>query len=103
MGLVGAVVTMKWSEGLIRETGSILLDRSADRQIKIAIISALEADKRNKVKDLQVWKVSQYHLCANISLVSDDPQPPEYYKKLLAHIRDLAHLFVEVKSVAVRT
>ena len=96
MGLVGAAVIGRWSYGLVRETGSILLDGAIDKRINLAIMNAIEEDADNRVTDLHVWNVSQHHLAATISLVTHYPQQPEYYKKLLSHIPSLSHVLVEV-------
>jgi cation diffusion facilitator family transporter len=96
MGFVGAAVIAKWSYGLVRDTGLILLDGSGDKQIKLAIVNAIEENADNKVTDLHIWYVGQHHLAATISLVTHYPQTPEYYKNLLKDIPSLAHVAVEV-------
>ncbi|MBW4522305.1 MAG: CDF family Co(II)/Ni(II) efflux transporter DmeF [Scytolyngbya sp. HA4215-MV1] len=96
MGIVGAVVIARWSYGLVRETGVILLDGAIDKPTKLAIVAALEKDADNRVTDLHVWHLSQHHLAATIALVTHYPQPPEYYKNQLQHIPALAHVIVEV-------
>lgn len=96
MGLIGAAVIMRWSYGLVCETSSILLDRTADRQTKLAIVNAIEEDSNNSVSDLHVWKIGQDRISAMVSLLSDRPQQPEYYKKLLAGIPSVSHLSIEV-------
>jgi cation diffusion facilitator family transporter len=98
MGLVGMVVIAKWSYGLMSDTSSILLDGSVNKQVKLDIISIIEADADNRVTDLHVWKVSPHHLAATISLVTHYPQSPEYYKNLLQSISSLAHVIVEVNQ-----
>ncbi|GAB4225051.1 MAG: CDF family Co(II)/Ni(II) efflux transporter DmeF [Stanieria sp.] len=98
MGLVGMVVIAKWSYGLMSDTSSILLDGSVNKQVKLDIISIIEADADNRVTDLHVWKVSPHHLVATISLVTHYPQSPEYYKNLLQSISSLAHVIVEVNQ-----
>ncbi len=96
MGIVGAVVIARWSYGLARETGSILLDGGIDKHIKLAITKAIEEDGDNRITDLHVWNVSQNHLSATIAIVTHYPQQPEYYKELLQHIPSLSHVLVEV-------
>jgi len=98
MGLVGTVVIARWSYGLVRETGSILLDGAIDKQIQLAIVNVLEQDADNRVVDLHVWNVSQHHLAATISLVTHYPKQPEDYKKLLSQIPSLSHVIVEVNQ-----
>jgi cation diffusion facilitator family transporter len=96
MGLVGTIVIAKWSYGLVCDTGLILLDGAVAKQTKLAIVTAIEEDADNRVADLHIWYVSQHHLAATISLVTHDPQTPEYYKNLLKPIPKLAHVLVEV-------
>jgi len=96
MGFIGALVITRWSYDLVRETGSILLDGGIDKQIKLAIANAIEQNADNRITDLHVWKVSENHLAATISVVTHYPQPPESYKKLLGHIPSLSHVIVEV-------
>lgn len=96
MGLVGAGVISKWSYGLVRDTGAILLDGAIDKQTKLDIMTAIEADADNRITDLHVWYVAQNRLAATISLVTHYPRSPEYYKSLLNGISSLAHVLVEV-------
>jgi cation diffusion facilitator family transporter len=96
MGLVGAVVISKWAYGLVGETGAILLDSAIDKKTQLAILTAIEEDADNRITDLHVWYVSENHLAATISLVTNHPQTPEYYKRLLSHIPSLSHVLVEV-------
>src|SRR5579863_2382071 len=43
-GLIGALVIASWSVGLLRDTGAILLDRTADAHIAEKIRAAIEND-----------------------------------------------------------
>lgn len=96
MGLVGAVVIAKWAYGLVRDTGTILLDGSIDKSIKLAIVTAIESDADNRVTDLHVWQVGENCLSVILSLVTHHPQPPNYYKQLLKQLPSIAHIVVEV-------
>lgn len=96
MGIVGALVIAKWSYNLIRDTGSILLDGTVDKQTRLAILTAIEEDADNRVVDLHIWYLSPDHLAVTISLVTHYPQTPEYYRNLLKSIPHLAHILIEV-------
>ena len=96
MGLVGAAVIARWSWQLIRDTGHVLLDGSVDDRIRGAIRTAIEGDADNGVADLHVWQVGPHHLSAAVSLVTQHPKSPEYYKHLLRKIPQLAHVLIEV-------
>ena len=96
MGLVGAAVIAKWSYGLVRETSLMLVDGAIDEQTKLKIVNTIEANADSRVVDLHVWYISDRHVSATISLVTQHPQVPEYYKNLLQDIPSLSHVLVEV-------
>ncbi|WP_454693381.1 CDF family Co(II)/Ni(II) efflux transporter DmeF [Achromobacter aegrifaciens] len=97
MGVVGALVISRWSWGLIRDTGSVLLDAAAEGQeVRQEIREAIEPTG-SQVTDLHVWQVGPGHFAAIVSLIAHEPQEPTHYKALLAHIHELAHVTVEVQ------
>jgi Co/Zn/Cd efflux system component len=57
MGVVGAAVIMRWSYGLLRNTGKILLDRDVSMETVATIYSTIEADSDNRVSDLHIWRI----------------------------------------------
>ena len=96
MGIVGAVIILKWSAGLIKQTGPTLLDESIDQHYRQKIRQVIENNADNRVVDLHIWKISATHYAGIISLVTHYPQSPEYYKHLLQDFSQLSHLTVEV-------
>lgn len=96
MGLVGAAVILWWSYGLLRPAGRTLLDAEVTAEQRDRIRRLVEADADNLVLDLHVWHVGSQHLAAIIALATHEPRPPAHYKELLAEVRDLAHVTVEV-------
>ncbi|MDR1492844.1 MAG: CDF family Co(II)/Ni(II) efflux transporter DmeF [Planctomycetaceae bacterium] len=95
-GLLGGVMILIWSRGLIRRTSRVLLDGDVEPQIIEDIRKVIESDADNEVIDLHVWRIGENELAAVIALVSDHPNSPEYYRELLAEYRDLKHVVVEV-------
>ena len=96
-GLLGGVMIISWSYGLIRRTTRILLDGDVEPEIIDEIRKTIESDdNRNEVIDLHVWRIGENELAAIVSLVSDNPQQPEYYHAMLKKYRDLIHISVEV-------
>ena len=55
-GLAGACVIASWSYGLIRDTGSILLDMVPDRRLAESVRSAVEAEG-DCLTDLHLWRL----------------------------------------------
>jgi cation diffusion facilitator family transporter len=96
MGLVGAGVITRWSLGLMRETGGILLDQSADAHIIQEIQQCLETDADNRLADLHVWRVSSTQYAGILSLVTYHPKPVDHYRVLLASVDELVHVTIEV-------
>lgn len=98
MGIVGAVIITRWSYGLIKQTGPILLDSSIDQGYRQQIVSTLETDGENTITDIHIWKVSADHYAAIISLATPQPKSVDDYKQLLANYDKLSHLTVEVNQ-----
>ncbi|MEI9983615.1 MAG: cation diffusion facilitator family transporter [Aliidongia sp.] len=61
MGIVGMLVIANWSFGLVRDTGSILLDMTPDRQMAASIRLEIEADG-DRLADLHLWRLGPGHL-----------------------------------------
>ncbi|WP_119462301.1 CDF family Co(II)/Ni(II) efflux transporter DmeF [Rhodospirillaceae bacterium SYSU D60014] len=96
MGIVGAAVIARWSWGLMRDAGAVLIDAVPDRGLAETVRRQLEIEG-DRVTDLHLWRVGPGHNAAVVALVSDHPKPPDHYKKRLAELRGLSHVTVEVQ------
>jgi cation diffusion facilitator family transporter len=96
VGIVGSLVIASWAYGLIRDSGAVLLDVSADKNIETIIRDRLETGG-DRVTDFHLWQVGPGHRAAVISIVSDNPLPPATYKRRLRGLRGLSHVTVEVE------
>ncbi|MHB8799458.1 MAG: CDF family Co(II)/Ni(II) efflux transporter DmeF [Thermoanaerobaculia bacterium] len=96
IGIVGAAVITRWSVGLLRESGLVLLDRQAPEPLLSEIREAIEARAGDRVSDLHVWRISPDGWSAIVSVVSADPLTPDGYRALLPDGPGLAHVNVEV-------
>ncbi|MBW1764274.1 MAG: CDF family Co(II)/Ni(II) efflux transporter DmeF [Deltaproteobacteria bacterium] len=99
MGIVGALLITRWSYGLLRDTGRILLDSGVRQEKMEDILSTIESDSDNKVSDIHIWPLGSHSFAVIISIVTHFPKPPEYYKDLLAGFEELEHVTVEVNEV----
>lgn len=100
IGIVGALVIARWSWGLIKDAGIVLLDVVPENEdLPDEIRQAIETDG-DRIIDLHVWRVGPGHHAAIVAIASNRPQPPSHYKARLAHIHDLSHLTVEVEPAA---
>lgn len=96
MGIVGGLLIARWSWGLLRDTGHILLDSAIEPDLLKAVKATIEGNADNRVADLHIWRVGGGEYAAIVSVVSGDPQPPDHYKKLLDRFHELRHVTVEV-------
>ncbi len=96
MGIVGAVIILKWSAGLIRESGHILLDREITDQIIDDIRTEIEADGDSLIADMHVWRLSSEKLGCIVSVITHSYRPPDYYKAIIARHSQVGHITIEV-------
>jgi cation diffusion facilitator family transporter len=96
MGVVGAVLVSRWSWSLLHDTSNVLLDKQAPPELLEAIKEAIQQKDDNRIADLHLWSVGPDIYSAAISIVTDDPKPPDHYKNLLPDEIGLVHSTVEV-------
>ena len=97
MGIIGAILIARWSWGLLRGAGAVLLDTLPSRKLLADIRATLEVDG-DRVCDLHLWRLGPGHIAAIVSIVSDHPQEPSQYKAKLTKLPDLSHVTVEVHA-----
>jgi cation diffusion facilitator family transporter len=95
MGIVGALVIVSWSIGLLRSAGAVLVDAMPDRALAIAVRRRLEING-DLVSDLHLWRLGPGHTALIAAVVSDHPQAPGAYKERLRGVAGLSHITVEV-------
>ena len=96
MGIVGAILVARWSLGLIRVTSGILLDHQAPGAMLEQMRTAIESIDDNRITDLHVWSIGPGIYSATLTVVSDVPGTPEYYKSLIPEDLGVVHSIVEV-------
>ena len=99
VGILGAVVIARWSWGLMRDAGAVLLDVVPDDRLVDGIKAAIEIGD-DRVTDLHVWRVGPNHNAAVISVVTHEPRGPAHYKDRLSGLGRLCHVTVEVERCA---
>ncbi|WP_176038380.1 CDF family Co(II)/Ni(II) efflux transporter DmeF [Brucella tritici] len=100
MGIVGALVIANWSWGLIKDTGSTLLDYLPEDEDLPEEITEIINREGGEIADLHVWQLGPGHHGAIVSIIAEEPRAPSYYRKKLAAIHDLSHVTVEVEARA---
>jgi cation diffusion facilitator family transporter len=97
VGIVGAGVIVSWAVSLIRSSGAVLLDTVPQDGLMHRIRERLETGS-DRVTDLHLWRVGPGHAAVIISILSDQPEAPDAYKKRLGGIAGLSHVTVEVRQ-----
>jgi cation diffusion facilitator family transporter len=95
MGVIGAFVIARWSWGLLRDTGGVLVDASFNGSLEGEIREAIE-DGDAVITDLHVWQVGPGKFAAIIALVADRPLAPSDYRSRVIVHEELVHVTVEV-------
>lgn len=98
MGLVGAALIARWSAGLLRDTGQVLLDAEDNARLAARVAARIEEQGDSRIADLHLWRVGPASHACIVSLVTHYPQPAERYKAVLAAIPGLDHVTVEVNA-----
>ncbi|MBI1382486.1 MAG: CDF family Co(II)/Ni(II) efflux transporter DmeF [Planctomycetaceae bacterium] len=96
-GLLGALVILRWSYGLVRDTGGVLLDVERGGDLASAVRERIEQDG-DLVLDQHVWRLGPGHFGAILVVESDDPLTPREYRARLVDLAVLAHVTVEVRT-----
>lgn len=96
MGIVGAALVTRWSYGLIRETGEVLLDKQTNERDLSLLRNAIEGDTSDRVTDLHFWSIGHGICAAEIALVSHDPKSPKHYRSLIPNGLNIVHATIEV-------
>ena len=97
VGIVGAVVIASWAVGLIRDTGSILLDMTPDKRMEQKLRDAIE-DDGDELADLHLWRLGPGHLGAILSISTSSDRTTLHYRERLARFKSLSHLTIEVQE-----
>jgi cation diffusion facilitator family transporter len=96
MGIVGAVLITKWSYGLIRDSAKVLLDRQASSTLIAELRNLIENDGSDRVTDLHCWSIGPGIYAADLAIVSDNAETPEYYKSLIPTNLGVVHTTIEI-------
>ncbi|HSI50860.1 MAG TPA: CDF family Co(II)/Ni(II) efflux transporter DmeF [Ideonella sp.] len=101
MGIVGAGLVGKWSLGLLRDSGKVLLDAEMDAPVVAEIEEVIAASPvPARIRDLHVWRVGQGSYACILSLEVDQPATPDFFRAQLAIHEELVHVTVEVITTA---
>ncbi|MBL3569945.1 CDF family Co(II)/Ni(II) efflux transporter DmeF [Rhodovulum visakhapatnamense] len=98
IGMLGAILIARWSYGMMRDAGGVLVDFvPSSETLPERIRAAIETDGA-RVVDLHVWQLGPGHRAAIVAIADDAPRPASDYRKRLAHLPRLSHVTIEVET-----
>jgi cation diffusion facilitator family transporter len=100
MGIAGAILVAVWAQGLLRDSGRILLDAEMDAPVVREVREVIEQGKvPARITDLHVWRVGRAKYAVVLSLTTSSQKDGDYFRQELAVHEELAHVTVEVDHV----
>ena len=94
MGIVGAIVISRWSWSLMRDTASVLLDRT-DALVEQEVRNLVERHGDARIADLHVWRVGPEAHAAIVGVIAAPGVDSATIRKRLSPVHELAHVTVE--------
>jgi len=96
MGIVGALMVARWSLGLLKSTGDVLLDRQGPEEMRTQIRDQIEGDESDvRIVDLHLWSIGPDIYAAIISVVADRPLTADQCRSRLDMGDTLVHVTIE--------
>jgi len=96
VGIVGAIVIIKWGLGLLKSTGTILLDYEDNKDLEKTIIEKINEENSREVLDLHIWQISNNER-AIICTVKDKTNSREEIYNLINELGKFCHITVELR------
>ncbi len=95
VGILGAIVVARWAIGLLKQTSSLLLDKSDTAETVTRLRELIESDTTS-IEDLHLWQISENERSLILSLTSADDKGPCYYHNLVKKVGNFEHITVEI-------
>lgn len=97
VGIVGALVILRWAWGLTRSSARQLLDAAPSAKLVAGLREHLEQIDDVSVADLHLWEIAPGHRTCIVTIVTSTPRPTEFYRRAVRSRVDVDHLTVEVR------
>lgn len=95
VGVLGGIVVLKWSIGLIRQSGMDLLDAHEPTIDRENLVSEVEKDG-SKVMDIHLWKLAPGQVACEIIVERNQKQSSNDYRDRIQKNFNIHHLIIEV-------
>lgn len=99
--LAGSLLILNWTVGLLKESGSILLDREESSPLAALVQSSIESDGITRIGDMHVWQIARNkYACILVVATSKDTFTIADFKKRLSTFEQLVHVNIELHYLA---
>lgn len=95
VGLLGAALVLRWAAGLLKETGSLLLD-AGDYQGEIGKIRERLQKEGSEIQDIHIWRYSEKDRSLVLRVRDPQKRAPEVIRSYLDGSGPFAHITIEV-------
>ena len=95
VSILGACLIFKWSLGLLKETGSLLLD-FGDYGEEVRNIRKALAEQGSVVQDIHIWRYSENHRSLMLTVKDSKGRSPDEVRSALSFIGHFDHVTIEV-------
>jgi cation diffusion facilitator family transporter len=101
MGIVGAAFVAVWAYGILRDTGSVLVDAEMNAPVVDEIREVLrDAPVATEICDLHVWKVGKGKYACLLGLATAHELSADMVRQWLSVHEELVHVSVEINRSA---
>ncbi|MFH2057668.1 MAG: CDF family Co(II)/Ni(II) efflux transporter DmeF [Pseudomonadota bacterium] len=97
VGILGAIVVIRWAIGLLKQTSGLLLDKGDFSKDIDHLRTHLESDTTNLI-DIHIWQISENERSLIISLETSEPNEPQFYHDIINHTGGFDHITIEVNK-----
>ncbi|MCB1052653.1 MAG: CDF family Co(II)/Ni(II) efflux transporter DmeF [Acidobacteria bacterium] len=98
MGIVGAFLVLIWAWGLLRDSGTILLDAEPAPALLQKVRQSVE-EKVGPIEDLHIWRIAKNRYACILSITTPKPITAQEVKAHLQGFAELSHITVEINPV----
>jgi len=102
VGILGGALVIRWAVGLLRQAGSVLLDRVGPEDIRRRITENIERDGMSMITDFHLWSIAPDRYALEMCIISCRPEPPDAYRERIPRDIPIAHAAIEVQPCTSR-
>jgi len=97
MGIAGAILVAVWAQGLLRDSGRVLLDAEMDAPVVKEVREVIEqGEVPARIVDLHVWRVGRARYACVLTVATPAAVDGDFFRRRLCVHEELAHVTVEV-------